>query len=173
MFCLEGDEAENLATTVSGTLLLKHLYAHVVFDSGAIHSFVNPVFVKKLASKPHGMDVQLYVTTPLGSTYYTDIVFKNCTIQLEGTVLSVYLVPPDIQGWDLILGMDWLTKYKVTIDCEKKLVTFSTPDGERMTFKGSGHQVTIPTVFAMQAFKMMRKGCQAICLQLRPQNQKN
>ena len=29
-----------------------------------------------------------------------------------------------------------------------------------MTFKGSGHQVTIPTVFAMQAFRMLRKGCQ-------------
>ena len=95
------------------------------------------------------MDVQLYVTTPLGSTYYTDLVFKNCTIQLEGRVLPVDLVQLDIQGWDVILEMDWLTKHKVTIDCEKKLVTLSTPEGERMTFKGSGHQVTILTVSAM------------------------
>jgi len=40
------------------------------------------------------------------------------------------------------------------------LVTFSTPDGEKMNFKGSGHQVAIPIVSAMQAFKMLRKGCQ-------------
>jgi len=146
---LEGDEAENLTITVSGTLLIKHLYAHVLFDSGATHSFVNPVFVKKLTNKPSEMDVQLYVTTPLGSTHYTDVVFKNCTIQLEGRVLPVDLVQLDIQGWDVILEMDWLTKHKVTIDCEKKLVTLSTPEGERMTFKGSGHQVTILTVSAM------------------------
>jgi len=29
-----------------------------------------------------------------------------------------------------------------------------------VTFKGSGHQVTIPTVSAMQAFKMLKKGYQ-------------
>jgi len=68
--------------------------------------------------------------------------------------------------------MDWLTKHKATIDCKKKLVTFSTPDGERMTFKGSGHQVTILTVSGMQAFKMLRNDVKAIGVQLRPQNQK-
>jgi len=46
------------------------------------------------------------VTTRLGSTYYTDVVFKNYTIQLEGRVLPVNLVQLDIQGWDVILGMD-------------------------------------------------------------------
>ena len=56
--------------------------------------------------------------------------------------------------------MDWLTRHKVTIDCEGKLVTFSAANGERVTFKGNNHQVTIPTVSAMQAFKMMKKGCQ-------------
>jgi len=42
------------------------------------------------------MDVQLYVTTSLGSTYYNDVVFKNYTIQLEGRVLPVDLV--DVKG---------------------------------------------------------------------------
>ena len=56
--------------------------------------------------------------------------------------------------------MDWLAKQKVTIDCEKKLITFSTPEGERMEFKGSGYRKTISTISAMQAIKMLRKGCQ-------------
>jgi len=34
--------------------------------------------------------------------------------------------------------MNWLTKHKVTIGCEKKLSTFSTSEGERIKFKGSG-----------------------------------
>ena len=160
VFSLAGGEAEDLTATVSGTLLIKHLNAHVLFDSGATHSFVNPSFAKKLANKPSEMDVQLYVTTPLGPTYCTDLVFKDCTIQLEGRVLPADLVQLDIQGWDVILGMDWLTRHKVTIDCERKLVTFSTPEGERVTFKGRGHQVTTPTVSAMQAIKMLKKGCQ-------------
>jgi len=108
------------------------------FDSGTTDSFVNPAFAKELASKPSEMNVQLYVTTPLGSTYYTNLVFRNCPIQLEGRILPVDLVQLNIQGWDVILGIDWLTRHKVTIDCERKLVTFSTSDGERVTFKGSG-----------------------------------
>jgi len=52
------------------------------------------------------MNVQLYVTTPLGSTYYTDVIFRNCAIQLEGRTLPTNLIQLDIQGWDVILGMD-------------------------------------------------------------------
>jgi len=98
VFCPEGEEAEKLTTTISDTVLIQHLYTHVLFDSGATHSFVNPVFAKKLASKPNEMDVPLYVTTPLGSTYYTDVVFKNYTIQLEGRIVPVDLLQLDIQG---------------------------------------------------------------------------
>jgi len=29
-----------------------------------------------------------------------------------------------------------------------------------MEFKGNGCQKTMPTIYAMQAFKMLRKGCQ-------------
>jgi len=79
---------------------------------------------------------------------------------LEERPLPVDLVQLDIQVWDVIQGMDWLTRHKVTMDCERKLVTFSASDGERVTFKGNGHQLTIPTVSAMQAFKMLKKGCQ-------------
>ena len=70
------------------------------------------------------------------------------------------MVQLEIQGWDVILGMDWLAKDKVTIDCERKLIAFSTPEGERMEFRGNGYQQTIPTIATTQAFKMLRKGCQ-------------
>ena len=62
VFSLEGEEAEDPTVIVSGTLLIKHLYAHVLFDAGATHSFVNPAFAKVLASKPSEMNVQLYMT---------------------------------------------------------------------------------------------------------------
>jgi len=52
-------------------------------------------------------------------------------------------------------------------------VTFSTPDGERTTFKGSGHQVSIPTVSAMQAFRMLKKGCQSYLCAIEATEQKD
>ena len=71
------------------------------------------------------------------------------------------------------MGINCLAKHKVTTDCEKKLITFSTPKGERLEFKGNGYHKAILTISAMQAFKMLRKGVKVIYVQLRWQNLKN
>jgi hypothetical protein len=38
------------------------------------------------------------------------------------------------KGIDVILGMDWLGKHKVLIDCAKKSVKLTTPDGKELEF---------------------------------------
>jgi hypothetical protein len=35
---------------------------------------------------------------------------------------------------DIILGMDWLSKHKVLINCVKKSIKLTTPDGKEMEF---------------------------------------
>jgi hypothetical protein len=35
---------------------------------------------------------------------------------------------------DIILGMDWLSKHKALIDCAKKSIKLTTPDGKEMKF---------------------------------------
>jgi len=92
VFSLEGAEAENPTCVVTGTILVSNLYAHVLFDSGAIHSFVNPEFAKKLSDKPNEMDILLHVSTLLGSIYRTNVVFKNCTLNMEGRIIPAHLV---------------------------------------------------------------------------------
>jgi hypothetical protein len=37
-------------------------------------------------------------------------------------------------GIDIILGMDWLSKHKVLINCAKKYVKLTTPDGKEFEF---------------------------------------
>jgi hypothetical protein len=37
-----------------------------------------------------------------------------------------------LEGFDIILGMDWLSKHKVLIDCAKKSVKLTTPDGKEL-----------------------------------------
>jgi hypothetical protein len=47
-----------------------------------------------------------------------------------------------LKGIDVILGIDWLSKHKVLIDCTKKFVKLITPDGRELEF------VTEPVVTA-------------------------
>jgi hypothetical protein len=39
-----------------------------------------------------------------------------------------------LKGIDVILGMDWLSNHKVLIDCAKKSVKLTTPDGKELEF---------------------------------------
>jgi hypothetical protein len=39
-----------------------------------------------------------------------------------------------LKGIDVILGINWLSKYRVPIDCAKKSVKLTTPDGKEMEF---------------------------------------
>jgi hypothetical protein len=38
------------------------------------------------------------------------------------------------KGIDVILGMDWLSKHKVLIDCTKNSIKFTTLEGKEMEF---------------------------------------
>ena len=63
--------------------------------------------------------------------------------------------------FDVILGMDVLTKYQTMIDCYKKKVEFQMPTSDKIVFRGkrgSEHYSMMP---ALTARRMMRKGCEA------------
>jgi len=66
-----------------------------------------------------------------------------------------------IRGYDVILGMDWLTKYCATIDCNQKTVTLVTPKRESIQYKGGDSRPTVPLISATKACKMIGKGCTA------------
>jgi hypothetical protein len=59
-----------------------------------------------------------------------------------GVDFATNFIVLESKGIDVILGMDWLSKYKVLIDCTKKSVKLTTPEGKEMEF------VTEPMVTA-------------------------
>ena len=44
-------------------------------------------------------------------------------VEILGTLLTVDKRIRDMQEFDVIRGMDWLTAYRVVIDCERRRVT--------------------------------------------------
>ena len=49
-----------------GTLYIDRIKARVLFDSGAMHSFISPYFANKLARDKILMKNPLAISTPLG-----------------------------------------------------------------------------------------------------------
>jgi len=69
------------------------------------------------------------------------------------------LVLLGIQGYDVILGMDWLTKYQATIDCKRKTLTIVTSEGETLTYRGGENIPTVLLISATRAYNLVKKGC--------------
>ena len=78
----------------------------------------------------------MYVSSPQGIRARIRMIGRDCELEISGTLLTVDLRIMDMLEFDIILGMDWLTVYRVVIDCERRRVTAYTQDGTRVVFQG-------------------------------------
>ena len=91
--------------------LLSRLWAKILFDSGASHSFVVVSSVDVLGLEVETLDEPLHVSSPLGTRVRFDQICRDCELEISGILLTVDLWVIDIFDFDVILGMDWLTAY--------------------------------------------------------------
>ena len=106
--------------------LLSHLWARVLFDYGASHSFIVTSVVRDLALEAEALEEPLYVSSSLRTKESIDLICQGCELEIFGILLTVDLRVMDMLEFDVILGMDWLTAYQVVIDCERRGVTAYT-----------------------------------------------
>jgi hypothetical protein len=60
--------------------------------------------------------------------------YPKVNFKIRGVDFVANLIVLESKGIDVILGMDWLSKYKVLIDCAKKSVKMTTPEEKEMEF---------------------------------------
>ena len=75
------------------------------------------------------------MNSPLGIRARIGKICRGCELEISGTLLTLDLRIMNMSEFDAILGMDWLTVYRVVIDCERRRVTAYTQDGTRMVFQ--------------------------------------
>ena len=127
--------------------MLSRLWARVLFDSGASHSFNAASVVIELGLEVKALEEPLYVSYPLGIRARIGMICHGCELEILGTLLKVDLRIMDMSEFDVILGMDWLTTYKVVIDCERRRVTAYTQDGTRVVYQGYKHDILPQTMY--------------------------
>ena len=121
--------------------MLSRLWARVLFDSGASHSFISASVVIELGLEVETLEEPFYVSSPLRIRAIIRMICRGCELEISGTLLTVDLRIMDMSEFDVILGMDWLTAYRVVIDCESRRVTAYTHDGTRVVFQGDKHDI--------------------------------
>ena len=103
--------------------------------------------VIELGLEVEALEEPLYVSSPLGIRARIGMLCRGCELDISGILLTMDLRVMDMSEFDVILGIDWLTSYKVLIDCERRRVTAYTQDGTRVVFQGDKHDIFPQTVY--------------------------
>ena len=119
----------------------------MLFDSVASHSFIAASVVIELGLKVETLEEPLYVSSPLGIRARIGMICRGCELEISRILLTVDLRVMDMSEFDVILGMDWLTAYRVVIDCERKRVTAYTQNGILVVFQGDKYDILPQTVY--------------------------
>lgn len=144
-----------------GAILINKVPANVLFDSGASHSFIAKRFVKNLDALPDWLETPYRVQTAGEQVIVSHQQYRGCKLEIDCQEFTATLIPIQIKDFDIILGMDFLTKYHATIDCRQKQVSIKGPNMQEIVLQGNTKLEKVPKqryLTAMQAHQVLRKG---------------
>jgi hypothetical protein len=141
-----------------GTFLVNSMPAKILFDSGASHSFVMETFMDKGNLKPSHMDKLMIVQIP-GSTAKTQLSCRNVPVELHRVHFHADLIILGTKGLDVVLGMDWMSKYQGHIDCARKCITVTNSKGMQIEHIATMPSTTRKTVTRSAPIIVTRSAC--------------
>ena len=126
-----------------GTLSIGGVERHVLFDTGATHSFVSPDMVEK-GMFWYGTWNSFDIVIAAGGQMMNQLgLVKNIPVMILDRPMPVDLIVVPLKNHEVILGMDWLGKYRPTLDCHWGRVQFENEFGPLIKFKGLSRPLVV------------------------------
>ncbi|GJZ22465.1 putative reverse transcriptase domain-containing protein [Tanacetum coccineum] len=140
---VEGQEYSPRSDVVTGTFLLNQHLARVLFDSGADKSFISISLAFILNIPPIILDTTYGIEMADGNLVGTNTVIQGCTLILLNQPFEIDLMPIKLSSFDVVIGMDWLSKYHARIICDEKVIHIPI-DGETLIIRGAAPVARAP-----------------------------
>ncbi|EPS59213.1 hypothetical protein M569_15597 [Genlisea aurea] len=137
VFNLTKENVNQDATAITGTFQIESCDVIVLFDCGASHSFISCSCAGKLNLKGEKPYVEIRVKVPGGNCLHTGMVHNGVLIQMGEfqTIENLYEI--EIGEFDVILGLDWLSRYSARIGCRNKTVELCDENGNWWEYETS------------------------------------
>ncbi len=146
------------SNVVSGIVLLSDIRARTLFDTRASHSFNSRTFARTHGFEERPLPNVLSVLTPW-PPIEADTFVPTGTVKLGNRVCPWDLAVVPIREFDLVLGMDWLTRYHVVFDCERRRVHLREPGYPKLVFQACKSMFFTMYISATQARRLIQGGC--------------
>ncbi|XP_073133933.1 uncharacterized protein [Henckelia pumila] len=166
VFVMQAEEADPDTTLITGQILVAGVATIALLDSGATHSFISEAFTCKRGIECEELFGGFTVTIPSGEDLSTRSIVKNLELLLQGQSVSADQILLPMPEFDMILGMDWMTKNAVVIEFQQRSVMVR-PDGEEpFLFETTRSSRRTQIISFMQAKQLVHDGCEAFLTNL-------
>ncbi|GJR45164.1 putative reverse transcriptase domain-containing protein [Tanacetum coccineum] len=120
-YALGGKDASPDSNVITGTFLLNNRYATILFDTGADRSFVSTTFIALINITPTTLEKHYDVELANGKIIGVNTIIQGCTLNFMNHPFNIDLMLVPLGSFDIIIGMDWLTKYHGVIIYDEKI----------------------------------------------------
>ena len=160
-YAMKAVEEKNALDVIVGNFYIFETVVHALIDLGSTHSYIC-TSIPSLGSLPKSeTKYDILVTNPLGHSVIVNRVYRDCPIRIREYEFPGYLIELSFKEFDVTLGMDWLSRHQVVVDCRMKRVALRTLSSEEVTFIDERLNHLSNVISAATARTMVRKGCEA------------
>jgi hypothetical protein len=117
------------APIMTGTFSINHQPVIILFDSGATHSFISSKCGTKIGLDLYPTSGAYMIATP-GGKISSNQVCRSVPIQMGRNLMRTDLLLLDLEGMDILLGMNWMTRHRVSLDIPSRAVKIDSQDHE-------------------------------------------
>ncbi|GJW53642.1 putative reverse transcriptase domain-containing protein [Tanacetum coccineum] len=100
-----------------------------------------------------------------GNLVSTNTVIKGCTLTLLNQPFEIDLMPIKLGSFDVVIGMDWLSKYHAKILCDEKVVHIPI-NGETLIIRGDRSKTRLNLISCIKTERYISRGCQVFMIQV-------
>ncbi|XP_052479568.1 uncharacterized protein LOC128034766 [Gossypium raimondii] len=128
--------------------------------NGSTHSYIASNISGNLGIPVVSTSSEVTVLSPLGQSVRVSKLYRDAPLEVQGTVFLANLMELPFGEFDMILGMDWLVKHRVNLDCATKRVVLRTEEGNEVVMIGEHRNYLANMISAVAAEKLVRKRCE-------------
>ena len=154
-------EDKDAPDVIVGKFSIFETNVYALIDPGSTHSYFCTSISSLGSLQKSEIEYDILVTNPLEHSVIMNRVYRDFPIRIREYEFPGDLIELSFREFDVILGMDWLSRHQVVVDCRMKRVTLRASSGEEVTFIGERSNPLSNVISATTARTMVRKGCEA------------
>ena len=145
---------------IAGNFQIFDTTVHALIEPGSTHSYIC-TDIPNLGKLLSETEYDILVTNSLSHSVIVNRVYRDCPIKIREYEFLGDLIELSFREFDVIFGMDWLSRHRAIVDCKMKRVSLRTPDEDEVTFIGERSNHLSNVISVATARTMVRKGCEA------------